>query len=264
MLTLLFALAAVAADDPLPIRQPTEKWVVNFDAAQCRAQRNYGTHDQPLLLIIKQPPLGDTIQLAFVQKKSGGDGVDDSATLKFDSLAPFRVSILMFEPRSAKVRTHSVNLPAAAFLPARSAATLTIRAPGLKESLALSDMAKLMRVMDECVADLKKVWNVTENPVERSDPGNGVVGTMKGLIKPEDYPWESVMEGGSGTVKVALLVDEGGRVADCSVIESSKVALLDGQTCAILRERARFTPATDAAGKKVKGSFLQRITWRVQ
>ena len=261
---LVLALALLAARSELDLRRPTDNWVVNFADARCVAQRNYGSSEKPLFLAIKKPPLGDTVQLAFIEKRWASDGTDYDATLKFDDREPIKVSILKFEPKGAAVRTFSVNLPLNDFAPAKTAKSLTIRAPGLNEKLELSGMAKLLNVMDDCVADLKRVWNVSEQEAERTDPVEGVTGDARGLFSSDDYPMEAVMEEGTGSVLVALLVDETGRVADCSVIESSKVAILDGQTCAILRERARFKPATDAAGKNVKGSFRQRITWRIQ
>ena len=261
---MIFLYAAMAVAGDLALRTPTEKWVVNFDDAQCVAQRNYGTQDKPFLFAIKRPALGDAIQVAFVRKKSAGDGVDYNAYFSFDNGPPIKTSILMFEPKAKAVQTYSMIVALNDFAPARHAKSLTIRAPGLRERIELADMAKLLGVMDDCVADLKKVWNVSDHPEVRTEPVEGVTGNLSGLLRPDDYPLESLMEMNSGTVTVALLVDEKGRVADCSVIGSSGVAALDGQTCAILRERAKFTAAKGADGKAAKGSFVQRITWRVQ
>ena len=48
---LMFSAIALAAAAPAAEpRQPTGQWIVNFDDAQCVAQRDYGTADKPLTL----------------------------------------------------------------------------------------------------------------------------------------------------------------------------------------------------------------------
>jgi hypothetical protein len=64
-------------------------------------------------------------------------------------------------------------------------------------------------------------------------------------------------------VTLALLIDETGKIADCTVIGTSGAASLDTQSCGMLKDRARFKPAIGLDGKPAKGSFIQRITWRV-
>ena len=91
----------------------------------------------------------------------------------------------------------------------------------------------------------------------------GAAGNLQGLIRPEDYPDSAVRQMKSGTVAFVMLVNEQGRVADCTVVETSGVAALDAQSCAIMAERARFKPGIGMDGKPAKSVFKQRITWRV-
>jgi len=67
-----------------------------------------------------------------------------------------------------------------------------------------------------------------------------------------------------GSVAFVLLIDEEGKVADCTVTETSGVASLDAQSCAIVKERAKFKPATGLDGKPSKSSYFQRISWRLE
>jgi TonB family protein len=263
LLVVPVVLMSIGAVDQ-PIRQPTERWVVNFDDAQCLAQRNYGTAESPLLLIVKQPPLGDVIQLAVIQKRNAGTPVQYEGSLTFDGGKPLKMSVLQFEPKSADVRTYLFNLSVQDFMPATTAKTLAVRAPGLKERFGLSGVGALMKVMDDCVTDLRKVWNIAPKGTEISDSSKTPVGDLRGLFSYMDYPADAVSRSQSGTVSVILLVNEQGRVADCTIIGSSAAAALDGQSCAILRDRAKFKPATDVNGKPAKGAFQQRITWRMQ
>jgi hypothetical protein len=47
------------------------------------------------------------------------------------------------------------------------------------------------------------------------------------------------------------------------VISSSKNADLDKATCDLMLKRARFIPATDAAGKHVAGTFRSSVRWQI-
>ncbi|HEY0164627.1 MAG TPA: hypothetical protein VGB39_04555, partial [Sphingomicrobium sp.] len=49
------AFGSIAAAEP---RQPTARWVVSYDDAQCVATRNYGTGDKPLMLAFKPSATG--------------------------------------------------------------------------------------------------------------------------------------------------------------------------------------------------------------
>lgn len=261
MIGLVLALAAVA-DAPSPeIRRPTGKWVVNFDDAQCVASRNYGTEADPLYLVLKQPPVGNVVQLAVVQERSAGSPVQYEGSVSFGDLPPTDVSVLQFQPKGAKVRTYLINLTDTQYAPAPTSRNVRIKTRGLDQNLALSDIAALQRVMNTCVADLRKIWNIADAQQERASLDEGAQGDLRNLFKGEDYPADALIDDQSGTVTVALLIDERGKVADCSVVGTSAAASLDAQTCAILKERARFKPAVGSDGKPRKDGYMQRITW---
>ncbi|MGN6820344.1 MAG: energy transducer TonB [Sphingomonas sp.] len=80
-------------------------------------------------------------------------------------------------------------------------------------------------------------------------------------VTADDYPAAVKRKGESGTVAFALSIDANGMVAACEVTLSSRVALLDETTCRLLTERARFTPARDAAGNAVAGTFSSKFHW---
>ena len=78
-LAAVFANTAASAAEPL---QPTAKWVVNFDAAQCVASRNYGTADKPLFLVLKAPPIGDVLQIGIIRNGRRAAIVAGRSTLR--------------------------------------------------------------------------------------------------------------------------------------------------------------------------------------
>jgi TonB family protein len=81
------------------------------------------------------------------------------------------------------------------------------------------------------------------------------------LLSDDDYPAEAIRKGEQGTVGFRLAVSPEGLVTDCSVIASSGSAILDGQTCRLMSERARFTPARDVRGGAAADTVQARIRW---
>lgn len=86
----------------------------------------------------------------------------------------------------------------------------------------------------------------------------------RGRLKDSDYP-KGLGEGGvSGTVTVRYLVVKNGRVETCEIIKSSGNDQLDETTCRLIRERFRFEPSRDAAGRPVAAYLLENHSWSVE
>jgi len=85
----------------------------------------------------------------------------------------------------------------------------------------------------------------------------------EGSITDDDYPPEAARLGSEGTVLMIFNVQTDGRVEECRTFRSSGSPLLDMQSCALVRERFRYTPARDARGNPVVATKRQQITWRL-
>ena len=254
----LLSLASPASSKPL---QPTEKWHVFFDETQCLAQRNYGTERDPVFLVLKQPPQGEVMQVAVAIQRPGPTASEFDGTVSFGAYRPHKASFLVYGPPKQDLRFYTANLPIADIGEARSAATLRIAVQGLDKTFAISDVGDLLKIMDTCVADLRNYWNLDRNSGDRI--AQHARGSLQRLFSADDYPTAALMNGETGHVKVAVLLNEQGKVADCSVIETSGVAALDAQTCAAIRTRVRFTPAIGKDGKPTKDGFIQTIVWKL-
>ena len=261
MLCLAAALAAMAGKAEAA-RAPTDKWVVNFAAAQCVAHRDYGTPEDPLRLVLKAPPLGKVMQIAIFRKGDMARGAQVDATVKVDGGNPLKASVLMYTPKGGNEVVYLFNMPISEFARVRAGKELTIRSRQLDETLALAQMEPLLKVMDECTADLRQVWNVgDEEGAAPSGVASRAAANLASYFSSDDYPSAALWSGQTGTVRFAVLVGENGRVADCTVIETSGVAVLDVQACAVLRERARFKPALGPDGKPTKDAQICSIRW---
>lgn len=77
------------------------------------------------------------------------------------------------------------------------------------------------------------------------------------------YPRAAIARGEQGNVGFRLVVGPNGRVMRCDIIQSSGSRALDEATCRILRGRARFTPARDAAGSPVADVVVSGVNWQL-
>jgi TonB family protein len=256
---LILPIGAPARSAPL---QPSDKWHVFFDEAQCLAQRNYGSKERPIYLILKQPALGDVLQVAVAKGAVISEPTEFDGSFAFDNQAAQKASFLIFRPKGEKLTVYSANVPLAGVEPARAAKTLKVRVKGLDETFSLASMGDLLSIMGSCASDLAKYWNIDESGADVKIAQHAK-GNLRPLFSADDYPTQALMFRETGRVKVALLVNESGRVEDCSVIETSRVAVLDAQACAIIKERAKFAPAVGKDGKPAKDGFVQTINWGI-
>ena len=101
------------------------------------------------------------------------------------------------------------------------------------------------------------------SPSVAAAPSPPILRNRDKVLRPEDYPQRSLAKGEHGIISVLLSVAPDGRADDCEISETSGFATLDKDTCALLRSRARFAPATDRSGVPVAGSFRMAVAWGV-
>src|SRR5687768_3026766 len=82
---------------------------------------------------------------------------------------------------------------------------------------------------------------------------------LAAYIFADDYPASARRAGEEGEVAFRLVIGAEGRVDACTITRSSGSSALDSTTCRIMRSRARFTPARDAAGNRVADSMESTV-----
>ncbi|MDE2437122.1 MAG: TonB family protein [Sphingomonadales bacterium] len=82
-------------------------------------------------------------------------------------------------------------------------------------------------------------------------------------VTSNDYQASALHDGLEGVTRFLLTVGTDGRVDDCVVTVGSGSESLDEATCRLIKERARFTPATDRHRHPVEGSWNSAIHWRI-
>lgn len=260
----LLALPSVASAAP-ELRAPTSAWTYRFADSKCLATRNYGTPERRLQLVVKHPAIGDVVQVAIIRDATSRRPAQLTGQIGIDGGPRIEMSMLAHGPKGSGFRAYLINMPSSQFASLREASELSVRAETMNERLSLSQMAPLMNSIDECVANLRRAYNVTDTATGESSllPRRARTNIAR-LLNNEDYPRAALSAEQSGIVKFAVLVDETGQVADCTVTGTSGVATLDAQSCAILKERAKFEPAVGADGKPAKDAVQARIVWAIQ
>jgi len=92
-----------------------------------------------------------------------------------------------------------------------------------------------------------------KSPAPKGNPGNWATSN--------DYPSRALREEREGTTGFRVTVGADGRVTDCQITSSSGSPDLDQTACEKIRQRARFTPATDGDGNPTTGSYQNRVRW---
>ncbi|MGI8612259.1 MAG: TonB family protein [Sphingomicrobium sp.] len=244
-------------------RQPTARWVVNYDDAQCVASRNYGTADKPLFLALKPSPTGSVMRVMLIRNGPSSAAEQRPASIRLDGKPAIAAKALSFGDPKTKQFVASINLPMATFAANRRASSIEIRGSWFNEQLALPGLTGVMAAFDDCLANLRKVWNVGE------DYSSGIMLEARAkrplgqLFRSSTYPAQAIREGDSGRVGLALLIDEAGKVRDCMIDETSGFATLDTMSCYTISTHAQFEPALGADGRPTKSASFHRIKWRI-
>ena len=87
------------------------------------------------------------------------------------------------------------------------------------------------------------------------------IGSPADWLSPNDYPVDALRNDMEGVTSFRLAVDAAGRPIACDVTGSSGFDVLDRAACERLMANARFTPAHDAQGKAIPGSYANRVRW---
>ena len=259
---LLAAATTTAAPSPAPqALKASGPWNVEFADSMCLLGRPFGKGGETNI-IFKPSMIGDGFELIISQARSSvapvrygkvvlrvaGKPVEfDGRYTAYSSKTARLIRIIIDDETLALSAIHD---------------TLEIDAVGEKRfAFSISGMAPALPVLAGCTADLRTAYKVSEADV-------GVLatkptGTVAKIFSSDDYPREAWAKNEIGTVGVLLWIEANGRVSTCQVIETNASAALQQKTCEIFRDRARMTPATNAANQAVRAPMFSRVSWQL-
>lgn len=248
---------------PAEPRKPTARWVVNYDNAQCVASRNYGSDDKPMFLAFKPSPTGSVMRIMLICNGYAAEAEEQPAVVQFDDKKAINATALAYGDRKTRRLTTAINLPMQGLAENRSARAIEIRGSGFSERFAVGGFGGVMAAFDDCLANLRSVWNIGEQsstPLKQEARAKQPLGDF---FRSSSYPSQALRDHDTGQVGIALLVDETGKVRDCMVEETSGFATLDTMSCSILIQYAKFHPAIGNDGKPAKSASFHRISWKI-
>ena len=241
--------------------EPTSKWLLDYDEAQCVASRDYGTKADPISIGFKPSPMGGIMRILVVQNGPYLLADQYTAWVKFGDQPAMKMSALQYAESKKKLRVVSINVPRSVIEANKDAKSITIDTAGLSRTFVLSDVPALLDELDKCLVDLREIWHLGKyDEVAKGPVPNKPLGEV---FRSEDYPASALSGHDEGSVQVVLLVDEAGNIGDCSVETSSDIPTLDTMSCYVFQERVHFTPAVDKSGQPVKSGYAPRIKWQV-
>jgi TonB family protein len=255
------AAALIGAADAPPLRQPTKGWVVDYGDSACTALRSYGSEAEPITLAFRPSPNGTVVRLILARPGRPPPQADQFQVVMNIAPPSVKTTGLRF-PGAGKREFVWINARRADLEGLRRAGEIAIKGGPVAERLALPNIGNALDALDTCNADLRRYWNVGEH-------GSGVAkpaAPLKPLIRyfsSDDYPAEAATRGEGGRSVIMMMIDEKGALKDCLVEETSGIATLDAMTCLVLRERAKFSPALDAAGRPVRSVLTQSVIWKI-
>ena len=258
---LLLAVAAPTVAAPSELL-PSGKWQAEYAKSSCIISRAFGDKPNLTLFGLKPAPNSDFVTLLVIQPSRKGRGVSGEAEVRLSG---------GFVPEFADywsvtingVRVTTIGVPRATLDSLVKGDSISIKGGALVDVvLRPTAFDKALLALKECEADLLASWGFSR--AAQATVAKPPKGTMRGLIRSDDYPGNLIERGVQGTVGFRVRVEQDGSISDCAVIESSGAPDLDKHTCNLAKKRARYLPAIGHDGKPLWSFTFGRVTWRIE
>lgn len=252
--------------------QPTGKWVMNYTPTACEAKRRFGD----VAVSISPGPLGQSTRLIFELPGKAFRARQHPARVDpGDGRGVVKATVLLFPSKKTGMRGMFAVLPNELVERTLASGMIDLRIGNPPEtgrvavnaahaSLAFGPTAALRKALDTCMADLRKTWGMVDGKLPIPANASQAQGDVRGIFTANDYPEDALAANQSGSARFLLMIGRDGSVMDCVVASSSGIASLDVMGCQVIRERARFKPATDANGKPTLDTYVTPlIRWQL-
>ncbi|NML06167.1 energy transducer TonB [Sphingomonas sp. G-3-2-10] len=258
---------AQTASAPAVLKAATP-WAIDYARDSCRAFRKYGTGADQVELVFITLPRSSGATLVVVTSPEKGPG-PKRATFGWVriGLQPGGES---FNERYASApvgesprRLLYVLLDQAQLDQMIASNRIEIEGGKLDVVLEPGRTAAAFKALEPCHDDLLKSWEV-DPEILRSAVNRAVpTGTPQTWVTNADYPKEALQKREQGTATFRLTIGADGKVVGCTILHGSGSVVLDDTVCGLMRKRAKFTPARDAAGKPVPDMWISRFRWEL-
>ena len=262
-LVMILLSALLCASPAAAVQAPTGRWNVDWGNWKCTLMRQNAGETTRAFALMSTPGTGWwQLRLISGEWPEGALSNPDQLTLRLQP-AGTAPAILPWVENSPAGRMLNIGRLDDDF-PEALAAAQSIRVERNGEpvfEMSFANATEAIAALRECEQGVMREWGI--------DPAAHVAlralprGDIARFVTNDDYPMSALREGHEGTVVVRLTVDAQGKVTNCGPVVSSGDRALDLQTCAILVERARLTPAVGANGAAVSADVVSAITWNI-
>lgn len=243
-----------------PLQQPSKGWVFYRGATACTAAMSYGTVKAPVTFALRPSPDGNVFRMVLVRKGRLSAAEHFAVTTSVTPDAS-RLTGIRFGSSDKKGHVVWINLDKAAVARIGGAGEIAIKGERIDERFALPGVVEALGTLNTCNEKLRARWNVEEAASASLTKAAVSIKPLNQYFSSDDYPSQPLRTGDSGVTRIMMMIDEAGVLKDCMVVETSGIASLDAQGCAILLVRAKFSPALDAAGKPARSVMTAGIKW---
>lgn len=256
--SLAFSSALSAADVP---KQPTGKWVAEYNEDECLLSRSFGSDANILILSFRGFPMDDYIRVIVFKSGTAGDtNTDAGARLGFGG-EPIKTMFSAFDLAGKPVRRIEMSVKRSDLMAATESGVVSVDVPGeVKGSFAVPELGSALDVLTDCSLKLGAAWGIpTEQQKRMKAPAK-----LNGLpFTPDDFPESALKQDMGGRTEVRMTIDEQGQPIDCIPLKSTPNAVFARTSCNVLRKRAHFKPAIDVDGHPMKSLYVETVTFLI-
>lgn len=240
---------------------PTGKWLVEYAKSSCIVSRTFGEKPNAILFGMKPSPNSDIVSLFLIQSSAKAREVRGQADVRLSSgYVPDSASY--WSSTSKGLRVTNITLPRATLEALAKGDSIAVKAgEWVEATLKPNGFDKALKALQDCESDLLTSWGFDK--AAQAKVAKRPQGSLVGLFNGDDYPTEALQWGAGGSVGFRLRIEPDGTISECKVIESSNVPSLDRQTCAVVKKRARFSPAFGHDGKPIWSYTFGRTIWMI-
>jgi len=260
------AVVAEGKEDNSSWLEPTSAWQVDYADADCKLLRQFGSGDERVVLELRR-------SLAFD---------NDIWSLYGTGIPTYTYPVnlnLTLEPQHLNRQVEAqpyrlvdhpekilkwVDIDRSLGSQMRDDQTLRIgHGNRIDVGLRLPGMAKAIQALAKCHDDLFSHWGMTSEYRQKIKVKPEPANNAGRWATNDDYPSADRAYKNEGTTTFLLSVSSDGKTTECRIVGSSGFASLDERTCELMRKRAVFHPARDAAGKPVESYYVNRVRWQL-
>lgn len=230
------------------------KWAVEYQADTCTLTRDGLPGEAGIAIRIR--PLAELHQLMLHGPIDGPRDAQFQARVELgDGQGPFQRWVLVERRARGKPTFVKLEITQPELQRIGKARTIQLTGPaGFSANAPLPGIVKALGTLRECEVYLVGRWGISAAEMDSWARPARPTEDLSRLFWSEDKSKYGLLR--SGAVRAVLDIDPAGRITACRLIEFSRVSWVDKKFCEILRARARFEPARNAAGEAVAGKVV--------